>query len=206
MKTYLEYLKESADQKKYEFKIKIAGDLPDHCEDCMKAAFEKYKVSKFSKGKTTPIQASLMEFPDIKNSVMTMFDAEFEYPTTGTVLAELIATSTGIPRDAIRVRTPIEEENLEAQELVPDEKKTALLNQDYDKDSHQDLVGDKHVSSFLKTLAKISKETQPTQYKGVNDKLLAKSAPKEKADLMPKAGPAKSLFGSVTKLDPRKGK
>jgi hypothetical protein len=206
MKTYLEYLKESTEDKKYEFKIKIAGDLPEHCEDCMKSAFEKYKISKFSKGKTTPIQASLLEFPDIKNTTMTIFDAEFDYPTTSTVLAELISSATGISRDAVRVRTPVEEENLEVQELVPDSKKKALLSQDYEKTSHQDLVGEKHVSSFLKLLSKVSKETQPTQYKGVNDKLLAKSAHKEKAELMPKVGPAKSVFGSVNNPDPRKGK
>jgi hypothetical protein len=202
MKLFTDYLRETKETKKYAFKIKVAGDLPEHCEDCMETALQKYQVSKFSKGKSTPIQASLLEFPNIKNASMTVFEVELDYPTTSAVLSELLANSTGIARDCIRVRTPLEEANAAIeQENVVDEKtdKKALLSQDYAKENNQNLVGDKHTMSLLKDLAKTRKETQPVQYKGVNDVLLAKKLHQEKATEMPKTGPARGLFGSKGK-------
>lgn len=86
MKLFSHYLKENQDAKKYVFKIKVAGDLPEHCEDVMEAALQKYQVSKFTKGKSTPIQATLLDFPEIKNAAMTVFETELDYPTTSAVL------------------------------------------------------------------------------------------------------------------------
>jgi hypothetical protein len=201
MKSFVDYLFESASDKKYEFKIKVAGDLPDNCEDCMEAALQQYKVSRFTKGKSSPIQANLLEFPTIKNAVITVFEAEVDYPATSTVVAELIANATGINRDNIRVRTPLEEANFEIETenaaSDDDKKKESILAKGYDKENNQSLMGDKQVASFLKTLAKVRKETE--QVKGINDALLAKKMHKEKADTMPAAGPARSLFGGSKK-------
>lgn len=203
MKSFVDYLLESAAEKKYAFKIKIAGDLPDNCEDCMEAALQQFKVSRFTKGKSTPIQANLLEFPSVKNVSITVFEAEVDYPTTSAVVSEVLANSTGISRDCIRVRTPLEEANweIENENNVNDEnaKKESLLTQDYGKENNQNIVGEKHLSSFLKDLAKQRKETKTEQVKGINDQLLAKKMPTEKAETMPAAGPARSLFGGKKK-------
>jgi hypothetical protein len=205
MKRFLDYLIESAEDKKYCFKIKIAGPLPENCEDCMEAALEKYKVSRFTKGKSTPIQENLLDFPEIKNAEMTVFEAEVDYPATSAVILELISQATGIGKDCIRVRTPQEEANWEIEhENDPkkeEEKKDTkpLLHSDYEKSNAQDLVGEKFVTGFLKGLTKMRKESEPGQYKGANDALLAKKLHKEKADVMPAAGPARSLFGGSKK-------
>ena len=199
MKPFSKYLKESQEEKKYVFKVRVAGDLPDNCEDCMETALQKYQVSKFTKGKSTPIQATLREFPNVKNASMTVFEVELDYPATSAVLVELLASSTGVSRDCIRVRTPIEEANLEIEtEHMEDNdaKSKSVLTQDYAKENNQGMVGEKHMTNFLKDLAKVRKESQPTQYKGVNEKLLAKSMPKGKSEDMAKPGPAKSLLGS----------
>lgn len=197
MKSFTEYLKESTEEKKYAFKIKIAGDLPEHCEDVMETALQQYQVTKFTKGKSTPIQANLLEFPNVKNAAMTVFEVELDYPATSAVILELIANSTGVPRDAVRVRTPLEESNFELEHAEVKKDGKPLLAQDYEKSNNQGLVGEKYMSTFLKDIAKASKETQLTQYKGVNDQLLAKSAPKSKKEELAKPGPAKSLFGST---------
>lgn len=200
MKLFSQYLKESQEEKKYSFKIKIAGDLPEHCEDVMETALQKYQVSRFTKGKSAPIQAALPDFPDVKNAAMTVFEADLDYPATSAIVAELVATTTGINRNYIRVRTPLEEANAEIeQEHLCDDTSEAVLNKDYEKSNNQNLVGEKYISTFLKDLAKSRKETQPTQYKGVNEKLLAKSMPKEKVSEMPKTGPARSVIGSKGK-------
>lgn len=201
MKRFIEYLNESVEEKKYVFKIKIAGDLPDHCEDVMETVLQQYKVSKFSKGKTTPIQETLREFPLLKNSSMTIFDVELDYPTTSAVVADLISNSTGISKANVHVKTPLEEATaaVEEEHLCSDSNKP-VLTQEYPKENNQHLVGDKHVSSFLKDLAKKRKETKTEQIKGFNDSLLAKKLHSEKAESMPAAGPARSLFGSTRKV------
>lgn len=204
MKRFLDYLIESAEDKKYAFKIKIAGPLPENCEDCMEAALDKYKVSRFTKGKSTPIQENLLDFPEIKNAEMTVFEAEVDYPATSAVMLELISSATGIGKDCIRVRTPQEEANWEIEhehDPKKDEPKEgkALLGQDYEKTKDPVLAGDKYVSNFLKDLAKSRKESASEPYKGANEALLAKKLHKEKADTMPAAGPARSLFGGSKK-------
>ena len=200
MKSFIDYLTESVEEKKYTFKIKIAGDLPEHCEDVMENALQQYNVSRFTKGKSTPIQANLLDFPNVKNASMTVFEAEVDYPATSAVIAELIANKTGIGRDCIRVRTPLEEANLEIENenALGDTKvkKDALITQDYGKENNQNLMGEKHISNFLKDLAKVRKETKPAQVKGINDQLLAKKAHVEKSQAMPDSGPARSLLGS----------
>ena len=87
MKTFIEYLNESQEAKKYVFKIKVAGTIPDHCEDVMKTSLEKYKVESFSKGKTTPIQKTIVDFPTLENESVTTYDVELCYPTTSCVLS-----------------------------------------------------------------------------------------------------------------------
>lgn len=200
MKSFKDYLIESTEEKKYTFKIKIAGELPEHIEDTMKAALEKYKVSGFSKGKTTPIQAKLSDFPTLENTQMTIFNIDLDYPTTSQVLTAYMAETTGVDSCCIRVRSLKEEEEAELNaEHLEEENTEALLMKDYEKENNQNLVGEKHISSFLKELAKTSKDNQPTQYKGVNDKILAKNAPKEKTASTEKLGPARSVLGSSNK-------
>lgn len=193
MKSFVEYLIESVEEKKYSFKIKIAGDLPENCEDVMETALKKYDVSKFSKSKTTPIQSKLPDFPQMENASVTVFDIELNYPTTSSVLHTYISEQTGVDGSCIKVRSPLEEAEVELNAEHSDDKDgKALLTQDYQKESNQDKVGDKGVSNFLKELAKARKESEPTQYKGVNDSILAKKAPKEKAAETIKASASKS--------------
>ena len=195
MKSFIEYLTESKEEKKYSFKIKIAGDLPDHCEDVMETALQKYQVSKFAKTKTTPIQAKIIDFPTMENVQVTIFEVDLDYPTTSQVLSSYMAEQTGVPLDRIRVRSPLEEaeSELNIEHLEVDKK--ALLTQDYQKENNQSTVGDKGISNFLKDLAKVRKEH--VQYKGVNDAILAKKAPKEKSQEQAKPVAGKSPIGSA---------
>lgn len=194
MKRFAEYLMEAKDEAKYCFKIKVAGQIPEHCEDAMKAALQKFSVANFTKTKTTPIQAKLVDFPEMENAEVTIFDADVEYPTTSFVVANLIAEHTGIPAGRIRVRSAKEEEEAElnAENCQADPSGESVLTQDYEKESNQNTVGDKGVSNFLKELAKVRKDHEPQQYKGVNDAILAKKAPVEKTPKAEKVPAAKS--------------
>jgi len=204
MKSFKDYLIENIEEKKYSFKLKIAGDIPEHFEDTAKAALEKYKLSNFNKGKTTPIQAKLPDFPTLENQQVTVFDLELDYPTTSHVLTSYMAEQTGLDPCCIKVRSLKEEEEAELNVEHTDEKTGSLLNQDYQKENNQHLFGEKYVSTFLKELAKENKGTHQTQYKGVNEKILAKAAPKEKASTGEKVGATKSPLSNVS--NPKKGK
>lgn len=181
MKTFKEYLAESIEEKKYVFKVKIAGEVPDNTYDVLESSLQKYGVTKCTKGKSTPIQSKLMDFPSLENESMTVYEVELTYPTTSTVLTSYLSEHTGICADRLRVQTEGEEAEAEINdEHSSKDKKSSplLLTPTAKKESNQELVGDKKVSSFLKDLAKVQKNHQPQQYKGVNDAILAKSLPK----------------------------
>lgn len=199
MKSFTEYLMESKEEKKYSFKIKIAGDLPENCEDVMETALQKYQVAKFAKTKTTPIQAKLRDFPTMENAQVSIFDVELEYPTTSAVLTSYMLEQTGLTAERIKVRSPLEDAEAELNSSNTNEETQdgkALIGQcDFPASNNQKMVGDKGVSNFLKDLAKVRKES--TQYKGVNDAILAKKAPKEKSQEQAKPVAGKSPIGSA---------
>ena len=179
MSTFKEYLSESV--KTYEFKIKIAGDLPEGFDKAMKTALMKYDCASISKGKRIPIQESPLDFPEMKNTHVTIFDVSCRYPVSTQTLTEYLADQLMIARGGIRVRSTREEEiiedNLEAMNRIGTSTE-AILNKPYETESAQDQVGDKKVLNFLKELGKISHKGD--QVKGVNDAILAKSSPEEK--------------------------
>jgi len=178
-KPFIEYLIESVEKSVYTFVVKIAGDIPDHCEETMKQSLQKYDVMICEKIKTTPIQQKLTDFPQLENAEVTVFNIEVAYPTTSLVLQSYISEQTGISLSNIKVRSTKEEEEAELNAANADDNKSkkALLLTDLEKEKQQPLHGEKAISSFLKSL---QNKSSLTPYKGVNDQILAKTLPKEK--------------------------
>jgi hypothetical protein len=110
----------------------------------------------------------------------------------------------------IRVRNPAEEAELELNSLaigrVGQNSTEALLNQPYETSDNQKLVGDKRNIDFLKELSQFKHEGE--QYKGVNDELLSKSAPKEKMTVDVNIGTTSPIGSKKTgkNVDPYKGR
>lgn len=204
MKSFKEYLTES--KKVYEFKVKIAGDCPKDTASKIKGALSQYKVETCSAGKSTPIQETHQDFPDITNVGITQFNVCLEYPTNSTQVRSAIAEKCGISLNNIRVRTPLEEEEIALNYANQNKKGESVLGKDYEASNNQKMFGDKQISTFLKELSKT--KTQGEQYKGVNDDILAKTAPSEKSEGPAKqnAKAGKSPLSKVKNPDPRKGK
>lgn len=202
-KRFFDYLAESQDEKKYVFKIKVAGELPEHFEDTLESALKKYDIISFKKGNSTPIQEKSIEFPELKNVSYTTYCVELRYPTTSSVLQAYIPDQTGISQNFVKVRSEKEEDEVELNHERP-EKSTALLNTPAGKENNQDTVGQKGISNFLKDIAKA--KTQLSQYKGVNDSILAKSTPKEKSQSSKPEVSTTSPLTSVKNPNPRTGK
>ena len=204
MKSFKDYLTES--KKVYEFKVKIAGDCPKDVAKKMKEALSQYSVETCSAGKNTPIQETHQDFPELSNVGLSHFNISLKYPTTSAQVRSAIAEKCGISLSSIRVRTPLEEEEIALNYANQTKTGESVLGKDYEASNNQKIFGDKQISNFLKELSKV--KTSGEQYKGVNDELLAKSAPSEKSE-----GPAKqnakaggSPLSKVQNPDPRKGK
>jgi hypothetical protein len=165
MNSFKTYLTEVEEKNKYKFLIKLAGDLPLYCDERLKNILEKYKVSSFKKVEAAPVQASPLDFPELENVRITAYNIELCYPVTPLELQALIAEHTKIHMANVKVHTDHDEELL---------KVTAPC--DKTKEGQQ-LVGDAHVSDFLKELQKTRADHQPVQYTGVNDQILATKCP-----------------------------
>ncbi len=173
MRSFTEYLTES--KKVYEFKVKLAGDYKN-AADAIKLALAPYKVESCSAGKRLPIAETHADFPNHKNTNVTIFDVCTAYPTNSATVRALIADKCRCTLESVKVRTPMEEAEIALNHANDEKSGEALLGKDYDASSEgQKLVGEKQKMSLLKSLTKDKRTLE--QYTGVNDAILAKSLP-----------------------------
>ena len=201
-KSFKQYLIES--QQTYDFKVKIAGDCPEDCESKIKEALTQYGANSCVQKIRTPIQETHVDFPEHKNVSVTVFEVSLDYPATSEQVRTQVSNVLGINENCIRVRNPFEEQETEINHAYDEPTGKALLNQPYEKSNNQNLVGDKRTMALLRELNK--NKIQYEQYRGVNEKILAKRAPAEKTAKAEKISATKSLLGAVSNPDPRKGK
>jgi len=173
MKSYKEYLAES--KKVYEFKIKIAGDHAKDAVAQIKAALAEFHVSSVSAGKTTPIQERQTEFPQHKNTQMTVYDVTTEYPATNLQIRDRVVAGLGVTHGCVKVRNMAEEREHEINHEHDERSGKAVVGTMQDPSNHSNLVDEEHKLGFLKELNK--EKHQGTQVKGINDTILASSIP-----------------------------
>jgi hypothetical protein len=160
MKSFKEHLTES--KKKYDFRIKIAGDMTTEQEDTMKRLLGRFSVdntlSSFKKSKT-PIQALPLDFPQIKNCEVNIYEVMLDYPTTQFELTEYLSSELGIGKQNLVVRSPFEPTE-EYQKDEPKREGALLADPDYKESPNakfEDFYGDKYNSGFVKELNDILK-------------------------------------------------
>ena len=156
MRSFKEILTES--KKTYEFKIGVAGPLPEGLEDSMETALNKFKVLNMTSGKKTPIQERPLDFPQLQNMEVTYFEAEVEYPTTPQVLQEYVGKCCGVDQSYIIVRN-MNDPREEYQEMKDNEPYESILdNEDMGGNSAQESVAGSRVMDLLKELETARKE------------------------------------------------
>lgn len=162
MKTIKDYIFEG--KKTYDFRIKIAGDLPPKFESTLKTILEKYSVASMNKSKT-PIQKVPLDFPNCECSEVHIFEVSLNYPEISPLLRNYIIEKTGVNDAFIIVRSP--NEPTEQYQDTKEEKYKTKLESDYEAETkNQDLVGEKRVFDLLKELSS-DKKSKPT----VEDKI-----------------------------------
>ena len=157
MKTFTQYLSEST--KKYDFRVKVAGEFTTEQEASMKSLLSKYAVSGFKKTGSTPIQTLPLDFPQVKNCEVNIYEVVLDYPTTQQELTEYLSSSLGVGKSHLVVRSPFEHTE-EYQHNEP-KREGALLNDNNYSEAgdpkFEDYYGDKYNSGFVKELNDILK-------------------------------------------------
>ena len=158
MKNFADYLTES--KKSYEFKIGIAGERPDGCEDMIETGLQKFGITKMSAGKKTPIQERPLDFPQLENTEVHYYEVELTYPTTVQVLQEYLGSVCSVPQSHIIVRNPNEPQELYQQEKDETQYVAKLTQEDMGQaeGDAQANVGPGRVMDLLKELETARKE------------------------------------------------
>jgi hypothetical protein len=104
MSTFKHYLTESL--KSYDFKIKVAGSIEDGFANKMETALQKFEVAKMSTGKKTPIMTLPLDFPQLSNEEVTIFDVTTNYPASPREMQEYLGSYLNVPLTHIVVRKP----------------------------------------------------------------------------------------------------
>jgi hypothetical protein len=195
MKSFTEYLTES--KKQYDFRIKIAGEMSTEQEDTMKRLLGRFTnentLTGFKKSKT-PIQAVPLDFPQVKNCEVNIYEVTLDFPTTQFELTEYLAAELGIGKQNLVVRRPGEPSE---EYQMPAEKREGalLLDPDYKEagsPQFEDYYGDKYNTGFVKELNDILK----LQRKERGEEIPTEGAAKYNTDAEPGNT---SLFGSKGK-------
>lgn len=155
MKNFKEYLQEGLQAKKHTFRVKVAGDFTTEQESKLKQMLDRYKVENFKKLGKTPIQALPLDFPQVKNCEVSIYEVTLDYPTTQQELTEYLSSGLEVSKQRLAVRRPGEPSE-EYQHEEPAQRDGALLNDPTYKEAgnpqFEDYYGDKYNSGFVKEL------------------------------------------------------
>jgi len=159
MKNFKDYLLESVAAKKHEFRVKVAGTITKEQEAKLESMLNRYQVDAFKKLKTTPVQSLPLDFPQVRNCEVNIFEVVLSYPTTQQELTEYISTGLGISKQNLAVVRPGEPSE---QYQTPEEKREGALLDDPDykeagSPKFEDYYGDKYNTGFVKELNDILK-------------------------------------------------
>lgn len=129
MKTFAEYLTES--KHTYDYRIKIAGDLPPGFMAGFKEKLKQFDVVSMSDSKKTPVQKSLPDFPKFPNESMTFVDVTFNYPATPPQITQ-IAQLLGLDPNRIMMTDKKYADSVDQEVVKQDsESKNLLTDTDY---------------------------------------------------------------------------
>jgi hypothetical protein len=129
MKTFAEYLIES--KHTYDYRIKIAGDLPPGFMSGFKEKLKQFDVVSMSDSKKTPVQKSLPDFPKFPNESMTFVDVTFNYPATPPQITQ-IAQLLGLDPNRIVMLDKKYADSVDQEVVKQDsESKNLLTDTDY---------------------------------------------------------------------------
>lgn len=156
MKSFEEYLVES--RKTYNFKVGVAGEIPENFENNLEQGLEKFGVINLSSGKRTPISERPLDFPRLQNVEVTYYEAELRYPTTPQILEEYISQLCDVSRSHVIVRNPNDPLEDYQEERDNEVYEPRLTKHEMEYEDGQHLAGQNRVMDLLQELEKARQE------------------------------------------------
>ena len=153
MKKFQQYLAES--ERTYDYRIKVVGDVPSDYWKELETKLSQFDIVKMSKPKSTPVMATLKDFPEQKNQSVTMADVSFRYPAIEPQIQQ-ISQLLGVQPSCIRLSTQTYDDSI-AKEMadIESQNKDLLTDTDYpapdadQKELSQDYSADPDKHSVL---------------------------------------------------------
>jgi hypothetical protein len=140
----------------YEYRVKIAGVNPKGAVmERIKNALDVYEVETISTARSIPIQEH-RDFPKMGPCEAWVFEVSVRYPTTTSLLRQMIRERAGVNPECVCVYTKDEDDNNEcAENLDKDVTGARLLDPDLKAEvGGQEIVGQARADSMLKELTK----------------------------------------------------
>ena len=172
MKSFKDYLIES--KKVYSFKVKVAGEVPENFAKDLKSRLHEKEVVTFENMTKLPVRKVPMDFPQLSDMDVHVFDVVTEYPVTPADISKHIEEMACCEHYVVKYSSdPSEEDQVN---MFSDAKQTTRLNDanygDSAKVKHKDYFGDDFNAGFLKDLQKTAK--QHAKEKQANNKAFEK--------------------------------
>ena len=163
MKDFKQYLTEATQE--YKFKVKLALALEDKTIDMIERVLGKYDVVDITKPSQTPIQEHPMDFQNLRNSEVTMFEVTLNYPTTPATLHQDLVNLVGIPGSHLVVINSNHPEEIAREEKAAEGESeyASKLESDYEE-------GEAPKEYKLGFIKEITKETPEFEIAGKGEK------------------------------------
>lgn len=179
MKTFKEYLSESA--KQFEYTIKIAGDFDSKTIDLFLYNMQKYDIKVTSTRQTT-VHKEPLGFPHLENEALTIIKFTTDYPINE-LHVEAVAKIVKIPSERMIVVTDEFDETMNARDLNP------KFNHDYSDTDAKQASAD-YADSYVK---KTAHQTRKYDFA---------STPSTEKSEQASEGNTKSVFNNIKRGNP----
>lgn len=134
MKTFHEYLAESA--RTHDYRIRIVGDFPAEFGRAFREQLKKFDPAQISEIKTTPVMSRIPDFPAYPNERVNIMDVSFRYPATDEQIRQ-VAKLLGLDQDRICMSQRDYAEGMDQELLGIEQQKDLLTNTQYPTDTPQ---------------------------------------------------------------------
>lgn len=159
-KAFKEYLTESV--KEYKFRIKLAMKAEPELMDIIERTLGKYDVKDVTSPKITPIQEHPMDFQNLRNSEVSIFEITLNYPSTPAVVHQDLVNLAGIPGNHLVVINTDHPEEIAREEAVALDKEgeyKPAIGTDFEE-------GEAPAEAKLGFLKELEKETPEVEIAG----------------------------------------
>lgn len=153
MKTLRQYFNEGKREYTYTIKLAIPA-ITDENLDAIEMALGKYDLVYASKFRSTPIQESPLDFPNITNMPVYIADIKIKYPASLDQLRTMLGNTLGVSQQAIAVYSENDPRQIETDlfnKRNADQDYTPVLG-NLEPETEHVPYGDEYNMSFLKSL------------------------------------------------------